>query len=55
MLDFTEIWKIYLNIIYTKDITHKVSGGFKLFFDEDKPRLMTAKQVMGLESVSGAK
>ncbi len=43
------------NGIYTKDIAHKIAGGFKLFFDEDKPRLMTPKQVMGIDPVSGSK
>ena len=43
------------NAIYTKRAAHKVAGGFKLFFNEDKPRLMTPKQVLGLESVSGVK
>ena len=39
--------------------THRVGElfptRFKLFFDEDKPRLMTPKQVLGLESVNGVK
>ncbi len=46
--------KIY-NGIYTKDTAHKIAGGFKLFFDEDKPHLMTPKQVMGLDPVSATK
>ena len=43
------------NNIYKKRIANEVAGGFKLFFNEDKPRLMTPKQVLGLESVSGVK
>ena len=43
------------NAIYTHRIANEVAGGFKLFFDEDKPRLMTPKEVLGLESVSGTK
>lgn len=43
------------NNIYNNRTAHEVAGGFKLFFDEDKPRLMTPKQVLGLESVSGVK
>jgi hypothetical protein len=43
------------NDIYTHRIAHEVAGGFKLFFDEDKPRLMNAKEVLGLKSVCGVK
>jgi hypothetical protein len=43
------------NAIYTHRVAHEVAGGFKLFFDEDKPRLMNAKEVLGLKSVSGVK
>ena len=43
------------NSIYTKRISNKVASGFKLFFKQDKPRLMTPKQVLGLESVSGVR
>jgi len=43
------------NGIYTHRTANKVAGGFKLFFDEDKPRLMTPKEVLGLKSVSGVK
>ncbi len=41
------------NSIYTKRISNKVASGFKLFFNQDKPYLMTPKQVLGLESVNG--
>ncbi len=43
------------NAIYTKRVAHEVAGGFKLFFGEDKPRLMTPKEVLGLKPVSGGK
>jgi len=43
------------NALYNQHISDKIAGGFKLFFNEDTPRLMTPKQVMGLESVSGTK
>lgn len=42
------------NAIYVKAAADKVAGGFKLFFNEDNP-LMTPKQVLGLESVHGAR
>jgi hypothetical protein len=42
------------NAIYRKAAAEKVAGGFKLFFNEDKP-MMTPKQVMGIESTQGAK
>jgi hypothetical protein len=42
------------NAIYRKAAAEKVAGGFKLFFNEDKP-MMTPKQVMGIESIQGAK
>jgi hypothetical protein len=43
------------NGIYTPHLADRFAGGFKLFFDEDKPRLMTPKQVMGLASTQGRK
>ena len=43
------------NGIYNSRTAHEVAGGFKLFFGEDKPRLMTPKEVLGLKSVSGVK
>ena len=43
------------NAIYTERRSHQVAGGFKLFFQEDKPRLMTPEEVLGLKSVPGAK
>ena len=42
------------NGIYRKVHSERVAGGFKLFFKEDHP-LMTPRQVMGLESVHGAR
>ncbi len=43
------------NNLYTADVSAKVAGGFKLFFNEDKPVLMTPKQVLGMESVDGVR
>jgi hypothetical protein len=43
------------NAIYTERRSMQVAGGFKLFFQEDKPRLMTPEEVLGLKSVPGAK
>lgn len=43
------------NGIYTKETSDKLAGGFKLFFGEDKPRLMTPKEVMGLEAVNSTR
>ncbi len=42
------------NDIYVEKYADKVAGGFKLFFREDHP-MMTARQVMGQESVDGVK
>lgn len=39
------------NQLYTSHVSSKVAGGFKLFFQEDKPTMMTPKQVLGMESV----
>jgi len=41
------------NNFYTKSAAAEVAGGFKLFFQEDKPSLMTPKQVLGIEPVKG--
>jgi len=43
------------NSLYSNVAAAKVAGGFKLFFGEDKPKLMTPKQVLGLESVNGVR
>lgn len=43
------------NGIYTHRVANEVAGGFKLFFGEDKPRLMTPEEVLGMNSVSGVK
>ncbi len=42
--------KVYNNL-YTEVAAAKASGGFKLFFQEDKPSLMTPKQVLGMDPV----
>jgi hypothetical protein len=39
------------NQLYTSHVSSKVAGGFKLFFQEDKPTMMTPKQALGMESV----
>ena len=41
------------NGLYTEAVSTKIAGGFKLFFREDKPSMMTPKQVLGMESVGG--
>jgi len=46
--------KIY-NSLYTSDASTNSYGGFKLFFKEDKPEMMTPTQVLGMESVSKSK
>jgi len=43
------------NNLFTADISSKIAGGFKLFFREDKPSMMTPKQVLGMESVSNTR
>jgi hypothetical protein len=43
------------NQLYTNAISSKMAGGFKLFFKEDKPSLMTPKQVLGMEPVGSTK
>jgi hypothetical protein len=42
------------NGLYTEVVSAKVAGGFKLFFREDKPSMMTPKQVLGMEPVDNA-
>ena len=46
--------KVY-NSLYTSRAASRVSGGFKLFFLEDKPSMMTPAQSLGQESVGGHK
>ncbi len=41
------------NAIYNSRVPEDIVGGFKLFFKEDKPRMMTPKEVLGQESVDG--
>ena len=43
------------NGLYTATVASKIPGGFKLFFKEDKPSMMTPPQVLGLESVDNEK
>jgi hypothetical protein len=39
------------NGLYTAAVSAKIAGSLKLFFREDKPAMMTPKQVMGMEPV----
>lgn len=39
------------NKLYTEEASGKVAGGFKLFFQEDKPSMMTPRQVLGMDPV----
>ena len=43
------------NDLYTEAVSSKIAGGFKLFFKEDKPSMMTPKQVLGVEPVGNTK
>jgi len=42
--------KIY-NSLYTKISASKIAAGFKVFFKVDKPRIMTPKQILGIDPV----
>ena len=46
--------KVYNNL-YSSDNASSAYGGFKLFFTEDKPEMMTPTQVLGMEAVSESK
>jgi hypothetical protein len=43
------------NELYTGELASKSAGGFKLFFREDKPSMMTPKQVLGMDPVGKTK
>ena len=43
------------NQLYTGEIPSKMASGFKLFFREDKPPMMTIRQVLGLDPVGKTK
>jgi hypothetical protein len=43
------------NALYAAEVSSRIAGGFKLFFLEDKPSMMTPKQVLGLEAVGGSR
>jgi hypothetical protein len=43
------------NQLYNQHASSRVAGGFKLFFQEDKPTMMTPKQVLGMENVGKSK
>ena len=40
------------NSLFTSKVQDGVAGGFKLFFQEDKPEMMTPRQVLALEPVA---
>ena len=46
--------KVY-NSLFTARSASRAQGGFKLFFQEDKPSIMTPSQALGLESADGKK
>ena len=43
--------KIY-NSLYTKIDATKIAAGFKVFLKVDKPKIMTPKQISGIDPVS---
>lgn len=43
--------KIYNGLYSAKDPEKNIAGGFKLFFQEDKPEMMTPRQVLGMDPV----
>ena len=43
--------KIYNGLYTAKDSEKNIAGGFKLFFQEDKPEMMTPRQVLGMDPV----
>lgn len=43
------------NGLYSEVAAERVAGGFKLFFQEDKPSMMSPKQVLGMEQVGNTK
>jgi len=43
--------KIYNGLYTAKDTEKNIAGGFKLFFQEDKPEIMTPRQVLGMDPV----
>jgi hypothetical protein len=43
------------NQLYNQHASSRVAGGFKLFFQEDTPTMMTPKQVLGMENVGKSK
>ena len=40
------------NSLYTKIGASKIAAGFKIFFKVDKPKIMTPKQILGIDPVS---
>jgi hypothetical protein len=47
--------KIYNGLYNTGEASKNIAGGFKLFFQEDKPAMMTPRQVMALDPVGKSK
>jgi len=46
--------KIHIyNSLYTKSLAAKADSGFKLFFRQDKPYMMSPSQVLGLKTAQG--
>ncbi len=43
------------NGLYSEDVAAEVAGGFNLFSQEDKPSLLTPKQVLGMEDVGNTR
>lgn len=47
--------KIYNGLYTAEDPKKNIAGGFKLFFQEDKPEMMTPRQVLGMDPVGKSK
>lgn len=47
--------KIYNGLYTAEDPKKNVAGGFKLFFQEDQPEMMTPRQVLGMDPVGKSK
>jgi len=43
--------KTYNGLYTAKDTEKNIAGGFKLFLQEDKPEMMTPRQVLGIDLV----
>jgi len=47
--------KIYNGLYNADEASRNIAGGFKLFFQEDKPKMMTPREVMALDPVGKSK